>query len=36
MLPKISKEGLADYIDVFCEQPDNEVLGKVLESGYWD
>ena len=24
------------YVDVFCEQPDNDVLHKVLQSGYWE
>ncbi len=36
MLPKIAEEGLADYIDVFCEQGffSTEETSEILEAGY--
>jgi imidazolonepropionase len=35
MLPRIAGEGLADYIDVFCEQGffSNEETARILEAG---
>jgi imidazolonepropionase len=36
MLPNIAREGLADYIDVFCDRGffNPEETGKILEAGY--